>query len=255
MTTLSKINIDNKVKPNKINSIQVYDMSMTANTDILLSYCNSSDVYFLAKNTAKIKPFLSVSPLYTFGIHVTKHREIILGVNEVGGTFTLGEESCRKVIIFGMEEKQKIFYEYDKHKHRLFTLPSVIRSNVNKDIVVIDSTSKSNGRVVVLDREGHVNWTYQGHVQVNSKDELFFPVDLVTSLVGHVIVCDCNAHALHIISEQGDILTCKVMEDQGIKYPCSLDVDTSGMLWVGCYSGDKNKCNAKICFVRNSIYI
>ena len=47
-------------------------------------------------------------------------------------------------------------------------------------------------------------------------------------------MCDCYTHALHVLSEQGDILTCKVMEDTGIKYPLSLDIDMRGQLWVGC---------------------
>ena len=47
-------------------------------------------------------------------------------------------------------------------------------------------------------------------------------------------MCDYRSHALHVLSEQGDILTCKVMEDTGIKYPISLDIDMRGQLWVGC---------------------
>ena len=47
-------------------------------------------------------------------------------------------------------------------------------------------------------------------------------------------MCDCYTHALHALSEQGDILTCKVMENTGIKYPLSLDIDMRGQLWVGC---------------------
>ena len=43
-----------------------------------------------------------------------------------------------------------------------------------------------------------------------------------------------DTHSLHVLSEQGDILTCKVMEDTGIKYPVSLDIDMRGLLWVGC---------------------
>jgi hypothetical protein len=43
----------------------------------------------------------------------------------------------------------------------------------------------------------------------------------------------------HVLSEQGDILTCKVMEDTGIKYPVSLDIDMRGQLWVGCGTGSK----------------
>jgi hypothetical protein len=39
----------------------------------------------------------------------------------------------------------------------------------------------------------------------------FDPSDVVTTTAGHIIVCDCTSHALHVLSEQGDILTCKVM--------------------------------------------
>jgi hypothetical protein len=56
-------------------------------------------------------------------------------------------------------------------------------------------------------------------------------------------VCDFSTHALHVLSEQGDILTCKVMEDTGIKYPFSLDIDMRGQLWVGCYEDEGSKVN------------
>ena len=58
-------------------------------------------------------------------------------------------------------------------------------------------------------------------------------------------MCDFSTHALHVLSEQGDILTCKVMEDMGIKYPVSLDIDMRGKLWVGCGTGGKHS-GAKI---------
>jgi hypothetical protein len=42
---------------------------------------------------------------------------------------------------------------------------------------------------------------------------------------------------------------CKVMEDTGIKYPLSLDIDMRGQLWVGCCTGGKQS-GAKIFFVK-----
>jgi hypothetical protein len=39
------------------------------------------------------------------------------------------------------------------------------------------------------------------------------PRDVVTTTAGHIIVSDFITHALHVLSEQGDILTCKVMEE------------------------------------------
>jgi hypothetical protein len=62
----------------------------------------------------------------------------------------------------------------------------------------------------------------------------FYPRDVVTTTAGHIIVSDHRSNALHVLSEQGDILTCKVMEDTGIEYPLSLDIDMRGQLWVGC---------------------
>ena len=53
-------------------------------------------------------------------------------------------------------------------------------------------------------------------------------------------MCDFDTHSLHVLSEQGDILTCKVMEDTGIKYPVSLDIDMRGQLWVGCLTGEQS---------------
>ena len=108
-----------------------------------------------------------------------------------------------------------------------------ITTNNNKDIVVVDQTSSDTGRVVVVGWEGGLRWTYTGHSKINVTTQ-FDPNDVVTTTAGHIIVCDYDTHALHVLSEQGDILTCKVMEDTGIKYPISLDIDMRGQLWVGC---------------------
>lgn len=108
------------------------------------------------------------------------------------------------------------------------------------------------GRVVVLDRKGQVKWTYQGYPQVNSGYNLFCPSDIVTTSVGHVIVSDTHRHVLHVLSEQGALLTCKVMADQGIIYPMSLDIDITGQLWVGCSSKEGGSCDAKLHIVKFS---
>ncbi|CAC5382970.1 unnamed protein product [Mytilus coruscus] len=245
-SSLRKINIDDTIKTVKDISVKVYDMSLTANDDVLLSLYDSTEFSLLTTKTGEIKPFLSVSPLLTLGIHVTKHNEIILGVKENGGTYNLTDKSCRKVIIFGTDGKQKQSYEYDKFKQRIFTFPFRITSNVNNDILVIDSTSNDDGRVVGLDREGQVKWTYQGHPQDNSRKKLFGPSDIVTTSVGHVIMTDVNNHFLHVLSGEGNLLICKDMKNQGILYPISCDIDTKGQLWVGCHSGGNQRTDAKL---------
>jgi sugar lactone lactonase YvrE len=104
-------------------------------------------------------------------------------------------------------------------------------------------------RVVVVGREGGLRWTYTGHSKINVTTQ-FNPSDVVTTTAGHIIVCDFYTHALHVLSEQGDILTCKVMEDTGIEYPLSLDIDRRGHLWVGCDEDEDEGSNAKIHIVK-----
>ncbi|CAC5382976.1 unnamed protein product [Mytilus coruscus] len=252
ISTLNKIITDGTIKTVKDISIKVYDMSLTDNNDVLLSLSYSSDVSLLKTKTGEIKPFLSMSPLITLGIHVTKHNDIIMSNKEDGHTYNFTDKSCRKVVIFGMDRKQKQSYEYDKHKQRLFTIPARITSNVNNDILVIDRKSDEDGRVVVLDREGQVKWIYEGNPEVSLGNNLFNPFDIVTTSVGHVIVSDVINHDLHVLSGEGEVLTCKVMKDQGIVFPVSLDIDTKGQLWVGCYSGDDERTDAKLHIVKIS---
>jgi hypothetical protein len=86
-------------------------------------------------------------------------------------------------------------------------------------------TSGNTGRVVVVGREGGLRWTYTGHSKINATTQLY-PRDVVTTTAGHIIVSDYNTHALHVLSGQGDILTCKVMVDNGIEYPNVLYMST-----------------------------
>ena len=232
---IRQINIDNdNITTTKQISCSIIDMTLTLSNDILLSVYNSSDIKLLTKS-GKIKPFFSVSSsLLPRGIHVTSDKYIIVGVMEQGATPTPTDKSTRALLIFGMDGKQQHTYQYDSNKHRLFTVPYRITTNNNKDIVVVDMTSDYTGRVVVVGREGGLRWTYTGYSKINVTTQ-FNPIDVVTTTAGHIIVCDRSTHSLHVLSEQGDILTCKVMEDTGIKYPLSLDIDMRGQLWVGCY--------------------
>jgi hypothetical protein len=101
--------------------------------------------------------------------------------------------SDRSMSLFDVNVMSKI-----THKHRLFTLPRRITTNNNKDIVVVDSTSRDTGRVVVVGWEGGLRWTYTGHFKINVTTQ-FDPYDVVTTTAEHIIVCDSISHALHLV--------------------------------------------------------
>jgi hypothetical protein len=243
---IRKVVIDDKIQTIKEIPVEIYDMTLTKSNDILIAI-NSSDVKLITQS-GQIKPFLSVSPLITTGIHVTHNNDIILGVMEKD-TYKLTDKSCRKIIVFGENKKEKQSYQYNKHKQRLFTVPFRI-TDKNSDIVVIDRTSYDDGRVVVLGKEGGVEWIYQGHPQINTEDKPFYPSDIVTTSVGNIIVADYNNHTLHVISGEGELLTYKDMSDQGVILPLSLDIDTLGQLWVGCNTYKSEADDAKVHIIK-----
>jgi hypothetical protein len=243
---LRQVVIDDNIKAIKEIPVNIYDMARTQSNDILLTMGDSSGVTLLTQS-GEIKPFITVAPLITTGIHVTNNNDIILGAIEKD-TYKLTDKICRKIIVFGENKKEKQSYQYNKRKRRLFTVPCRI-TDINSDIVVIDRTSDEDGRVVVLGKEGDVMWIYQGHPEINTEDKPFNPYDIVTISVGNVIVADCKNHTLHVISGEGELLTYKAMSDQGVIGPCSLDIDTLGQLWVGCATY-KGKYDAKIYIVR-----
>ena len=151
---IRQINIDNdNITTTKQISCFIYDMTLTSNNDILLSDGDSSDIKLLTKS-GEIKPFFSVSPLLPLGIHVTSDNNIIVGVIEPDDPYTPTDKSTRALLIFGMDGKQQHTYQYDSNKHRLFTLPRRITTNNNKDIVVVDKTSRDTRRVVVVGWRG-----------------------------------------------------------------------------------------------------
>ena len=243
---IKKVIIDDKIQTIKEIPVKISDITLTKSNGILISICNSSDVKLITQS-GQIKPFISVSPLITTGIHVTNNNDIMLGVMEKD-TYKLTNKSCRKIIVFGENKKEKQSYQYNKHKQRLFTYPYRI-TDVNSDIIVIDRTSNHDGRVVVLGKEGDLKWIYLGHPQINTEHKPFNPHDIVTTSVGNVIVADCYNHTLHVTSGEGELLTYKDMSDQGVILPMSLHIDTWGQLWVGC-SAYEGEFDAKVHIVK-----
>jgi hypothetical protein len=99
-----KVVIDDKIQTIKEIPVQIDDMTLTKSNDILISTFNSPDVKIITQS-GQVKPFLSVSPLATTGIHVTHNNDIILGVVDDGDTYKLTDKSCRKIIVFGENKK------------------------------------------------------------------------------------------------------------------------------------------------------
>jgi hypothetical protein len=129
---LRHVVIDDQIITIKEIPVKIYDMAPTRSNDILISIIKSSDVKLITQS-GQIKSFLSLAPLITTGIHVTNNNDIILGVVEEY-TFKPTDNSCRKIIVFGENKKEKQSHQYNKRKQRLFTVPCRI-TDVNSDMM------------------------------------------------------------------------------------------------------------------------
>ncbi|CAC5355828.1 unnamed protein product [Mytilus coruscus] len=243
-----QITTSEKLKTLKQISVKIFDMASTSNNEILMSMFGSPDVKLL-KPTGQFQQFMSVSPLFPLAVHVTKSNEVLIGVKDEGENFSLTHNSIRKILTFGMDGKQRRSYEYVGQKQRLFTLPYSIKTYHNGNILTIDRTSKIGGRVVTIGKDGKLKWIYNGNISINTRDTPFNPHDIVITTMGYIIVADNNTNAFHVLSGNGELLTCRVMKDQGISIPNALDIDNTGQLWVGCCA-DKGKTNAKLHIVK-----
>ncbi|CAC5389103.1 unnamed protein product [Mytilus coruscus] len=161
------------------------------------------------------------------GIHACDSGNILVGFSgfhdgEQGGLLVLNEEKTHIKA-----------FELDKNNEKIFSFPDKITTNKNGDICVIDHRFYV-GRVVALNEEGHVKWTYNAHDM-----ETFNPCDIVTTSTGLVIITtDYHCNIVHILSENGDFLTKFGGDDVNISMVRCLNNDHEENLQIACNISD-----------------
>ncbi|VDI63142.1 tripartite motif-containing protein 9/67 [Mytilus galloprovincialis] len=219
------------------------DMTKAKDNTLLFTVLTSSEIKCLSNFTpdSKIETFTSISPLIATGIHATNNN-ILIGFTEAEPYFPLQEISRRGILVYDYNCRNMRTYEYDTNNQRLFSLPDAIITNIDEDICVIDSTNDApwEGRVVVLGKYGNLKWTYNGHPNINSKNN-FNPQDLVTTSKGLILVSDRDSNAVHMLSMEGCLVT-SLNESHGIEKPLCLNINQVGQLQIGCSKmGTKDK--------------
>ena len=126
-----------------------------------------------------------------------------------------------------------IIKELDKS---LFRHPfRVAQSKINSNLYISDkkdTTADSTGKVLALDKDYKVRFEYTG-----PDDRGFYPWGICTDNAGRVLITDINNNRVHILDEDGKFLQYLIIEEPGLKWPVSIDVDSVGNLWVGEWEG------------------
>ncbi|XP_071142073.1 uncharacterized protein [Mytilus edulis] len=133
-------------------------------------------------------------------------------------------------------------YEYDSNSRRIFSWPRRITTH-NDNIFVVDLKNKtSEGRVVVLDYAGEIQWTYTGCNSLHSNLSKFTPQDIAVSPYGMIVVSDRDNNTVHVLSPTGEVIEHVELKIFGIDIHFSICIDQYESLWIGCNTTtDENK--------------
>ncbi|XP_052081420.1 uncharacterized protein LOC127719358 [Mytilus californianus] len=212
---------------------KTYGMAKTHSNNILV-VTGETKLKLINAMTGEMTDFrYDVKPLIPTGIHVTSDHRVIIGARSPGKAFPA--TGRRVVVVMDQEGKQLKEYEHDKHKKRLLTYPARVTCTSNGNICVVDWIDYDRrGRVVVLSPGGDILGTYTGHPDVNTEKDPFIPVGILTLPSDNIIVTDTDNHLLHILTDQGQIITYYNLHDMGILHPHSLALSTTGTIYIGC---------------------
>ncbi|CAG2208027.1 unnamed protein product [Mytilus edulis] len=229
-----KIQFDNKdIKILKtLPETRAYDMAKFQNGDIIISVQESQLKLFSEKET--LKPFHSFSPLKTFGIHVNEESEILVGISS--GLPDKEEQISKpgKIVVLSSEGSVKRTYGYDKKtnsKEFLCTCPTRIVTNQDNTISFIDILKKGeygfyDGRIVNIDQEGKLKWTYEEKYGLS-------PTEIVPMNTASCLLVVTAGLDFRTLSQNGSVLT--ESNHLNIKdiTEISLAVDKEMKLYVG----------------------
>ncbi|XP_071162359.1 uncharacterized protein [Mytilus edulis] len=232
-----------RVKPEGTNlkvlskfNIHVCGMAVTPSNQFLLCVLGGTRLQQISSTGELTDSVYDVSPLLPIAIHVISDNKLIVGAYN-------GKLKRSVVIIMNKKGDKEAVYEHDEHNQPLFNNPRRITTTCNGNIHVADNISDDwCGKVVVLGQGGHIINQYTGHPTIN-KSKPFKPVDIVTTPSDNVVVIDVITRILHILNDNGHLISYFNTNDIGIEFPHSFAFNTTGQLYIGCTKavGDEAK--------------
>ncbi|XP_062566594.1 tripartite motif-containing protein 2-like [Saccostrea cucullata] len=128
-----------------------------------------------------------------------------------------------KVTRYNKTGKELQNIQRDNKGQGLYSYPRFITENINGDIC----TSDFYKGMVVVNKSGQHRFSYTG------QKSGFDPYGICTDVLGHILVCDDNSKAVHLLDQDGQFLSLLLTRQQGVEYPRSVCVDDENNLYVG----------------------
>lgn len=206
------------------------DFAKMVNEEVLCSTYGEQRIVRLSKD-GSVHDVLKTAPLHPRGICVSHDRSIIVCLMD-DYTYDIKSESKRCVMKMTSDGTAIMHLEFDATSGRLFTVPYRVAENINKDICVVDRTSDTSGRLVVMTTDGVHKFNYN-----NNDSDKFIPNGVKCDPKGRILISDFW-DKVHILDSGGYLLQYLVKGDNLIEFPQSIGLDSRGYLWVGCERGN-----------------
>ncbi|XP_071160891.1 uncharacterized protein [Mytilus edulis] len=248
-----------KLQKNSIKVLQKFDIecqdfAVNRNSAIIFAPFPRSELH-AETSTGDLRTILKASPYIILAIHMNKQGELLLGLREQGPKYPVTDFCTRQVVILDTDILRKATYEYDDSGKKLFSYAVLIESDSDNNIYVVDIISdNTNGRIVGLDINGRKKFIYQGYNILNTHETPFTPTGIAVTSTNIVLVADGQNHAIHALTQKGEICGLQKTENMGIRFPYSLSFDSENFLLIGCSRGNTEiEQHAKIHAVKTSI--
>ncbi|KAJ8301021.1 hypothetical protein KUTeg_022540 [Tegillarca granosa] len=225
------VSVDEQVKNTFKFDFLPGDIKMTSHDNIIVTDNRKPLLHKLTTKGVKTQT-ISTSPLRPVALCEATDGNLLVSLVDKP-SHKVGKSSRRLVSRITMDGNTIESYEY-QNTSRLFTWPHGVSENINKDICVVDRTSKTSGRLVVVDNKGKLRYTYDGQKLNHS----FYPRDVKCDKSGHVIVNDRNNIKVHILDLNGQFI--RYIADENIlkDNPICLELDKNDIVWVGGSMGN-----------------
>ncbi|XP_061192378.1 tripartite motif-containing protein 2-like [Saccostrea echinata] len=204
--------------------------TVTQDGDLIFTDQDTKVIYRITQDN-NITEFIKTEDWEPLSIHSSHiNGDILVGmvrVREAKGLFKKGKKKEKsKITRYNKTGKELQNIQRDNKGQKLYNLPHYITENINGDICTSDFDIRA---VVVVNKSGQHRFSYTG------QESEFLPYGICTDVLGHILVCDGFFHSntVHILDQDGQILSLLLTQQQGVHRPCSVCVDEENNLYVG----------------------
>ena len=198
-------------------------MALSHNGDILITDGTNKCIKSISIRTKQMK----IKTLFK----TTKTPTGICGLHSDGLVVTFSTSG--KAIVYKEDGQTRLKLDLIKMRYPM----AVAVNKVHQDIYICDHEKDdrcSSGKIIALTADGCHRYQYSGHTERSQSE--FWPTDVCSDQMGHVLVTDQNSSRVHILDRNGRLKQFV----QGLSsntvfclWVNTIDVDRDGYVWVG----------------------